>query len=100
MAPTLTWMDTMGDATDCMIAYENGEISLWNFADAIAATQCSEIDFGDDSGDYPEDGECDDPRFEGMATDNILFEAFVRRDATDCRRACDMGVLGLRNYAE
>lgn len=57
--------------------------------------------FGDDSGDYSRDGECDDPRFEGrgMTTTPLLSED-IRRDATDCRQAYEAGTIKLRGVAD
>ncbi len=100
MATTLDWEDLGRDATDCRAAYERGQIRLWVFADALAATNCEAIDFGDDGGDYPNDGECDDPRFEGMATDAVMSIDDIGGDAADCSRACDLGLLGLRDYSD
>ncbi len=43
------------------------------------------VDFGDDSGQWSNDGECDDPRFEGLGmTQTPLLQADLMRDATDC----------------
>jgi len=46
------------------------------------------IDFGDDAGDFANDGECDDLRFtgEGM-TETPLLPDDIFRDASDCRAA-------------
>ena len=43
-----------------------------------------DIDFGDDSGNYPNDGECDDPRFEGPGAYSHPLDDDILRDATDC----------------
>jgi len=46
------------------------------------------IDFGDDSGDFADDGECDDPRFRGQGmTATPLMHDDIKRDASDCRAA-------------
>lgn len=99
MSSTFNWEHTGRDATDCRTAFEREQISRWIYADALAATQCSAIDFGDDSGDYAKDGECDDPRFEGRAVDGILTDSDKGRDATDCSRACAFGLIALRDYS-
>jgi hypothetical protein len=46
------------------------------------------IVFGDDSGEFPNDDICDDPRFVGidMTTTTTVAESLLR-DATDCARA-------------
>lgn len=98
MAADLSWDHVGRDATDCLAFYQNGELSMWNFADATAATQCSAIDFGDDTGAYPEDFECDDRRFEGPAAAMLMSIENVRGDASDCSRLCDFGVIALREY--
>ena len=45
-------------------------------------------DFGDDSGSYPNDGECDDGRFTGQG---MGATSQVRRDASDCRTLLNAG---------
>ncbi|MCW1428066.1 hypothetical protein OLX23_03060 [Novosphingobium sp. JCM 18896] len=52
------------------------------------------IDFGDDSGKFAKDGECDDMRFSGPGmTDTTLIDSDIRHDATDCRSAYNQGRL-------
>lgn len=98
MAQGLGWAETGRDATDCQAAVNAGMARLWNYQEALAATNCQAIDFGDDSGQYPDDGECDDMRFEGLGTAAFMFTDDVRRDATDCSRLCTLGMIGLRDY--
>ncbi|QZH74328.1 MAG: hypothetical protein JY451_11620 [Erythrobacter sp.] len=63
---------------------------------ADGATQ-TEVDFGDDSSQWANDGECDDPRFEGPGmTTTPLLDSDIRHDATDCREAFERGDLTLR----
>ncbi len=46
------------------------------------------INFGDDSGRFSKDGECDDMRFAGPGmTDTLLIDSDIFHDATDCRAA-------------
>ncbi len=76
--------DEMGDATDCRTAFEAGTVTLAGTGTATPpATEPSDpgIDFGDDSGSWANDGECDDPRFGGA------LESHARADASDCRAA-------------
>ena len=54
-----------------------------------------EIDFGDDSGNYPNDGECDDPRFERPGAYSGPLEEDVFRDASDCLAQFDSGQVWL-----
>lgn len=71
------------DATDCRELFESGRISLRN-ADDADASGTPAIDFGDDTGDWAQDGECDDPRFTGPGA-SMGSPSHLRRDATDCR---------------
>ncbi len=58
------------------------------------------IDFGDDSGDWANDNECDDSRFEGPGmTTTPLLEEDIGHDATDCRTAYEAGRLTLRGVS-
>jgi len=94
----VTWEHLGRDASDCRTAFEAGNVTLWNFAEAVAATECSAIEFGDDTHPAANDGECDDPRFDGPAAAYLLDATMEGTDATDCRRACDYGLIGLRDY--
>ncbi|WP_139792301.1 hypothetical protein [Henriciella litoralis] len=51
------------------------------------AQSANDVDFGDDSSLWAEDGECDDPRFEGDGMADLLDDADLMSDATDCREA-------------
>ncbi|MCR2832935.1 hypothetical protein [Parerythrobacter lacustris] len=88
--------DVGHDASDCRIAYEQGRLTY----SGIAATErrdASHIQWGDDDGQWSNDGECDDMRFEGEGmTSTPLLEEDVRHDATDCRTAYEEGRLELR----
>ncbi|MBB3988854.1 hypothetical protein [Croceicoccus naphthovorans] len=60
-----------------------------DFAAVAASTiTATGLDFGDDSGSYALDGECDDLRFdgEGMSQTPMLADDLYK-DATDCRAA-------------
>ncbi len=98
MADEITWASTGRDASDCSAAYLSGQIQLWDEAASMAATSCQAIDFGDDSGEYPRDGECDDYRFEGRGVAMRLSRATAGQDASDCAQLCRFGMLGLREY--
>lgn len=54
-----------------------------------------EIDFGDDSSVFANDGECDDPRFEGEGMAFASFDEYLARDASDCRTAFEAGTITL-----
>ncbi len=82
--------DVLADATDCRNAYNAGQLRL------LGVAEDGTIDFGNDSGDWSNDGECDDMRFAGPGmTATPLLQADIMRDATDCRQAYDAGRLTL-----
>lgn len=58
------------------------------------------VDFGDDTGEWANDNECDDSRFEGPGmTATPLLEEDIGHDATDCRTAYEAGRLTLRGVS-
>lgn len=75
----------MADATDCRTAYEAGEVTYDAPDESGSDVALGDIDFGDDSGNWANDGECDDPRFGGA------LESHEMADATDCREALEAG---------
>ncbi|MCR2832936.1 hypothetical protein [Parerythrobacter lacustris] len=92
------------DATDCRTAYEAGKltysISTGDKSQAAATRPQSAsggIDWGDDRGDWANDGECDDSRFTGAGmTSTPLLDEDIRHDATDCREQFERGRLQLK----
>ncbi|SFV37429.1 hypothetical protein SAMN05216456_2918 [Devosia crocina] len=91
--------DLMGDATDCRTLLEEGKVSIRlvytpEYA-AGAPYDSSGIDFGDNSSSYSNDGECDDPRFEGPGTATTLLDSDRLADADDCREAYEAGTVVL-----
>ena len=113
------------DASDCLAQYENGTAFLKAPGNAIPPPIVANpggqqsgpgnngqgnpnpgnggigvlLDFGDDSGTFPVDGECDDPRFTGpgMADATTLRQSNVMRDATDCEKLFNQGQVWLPN---
>lgn len=82
--------DILNDASDCRAAYEAGSIQLRGI-DANGVP-----DFGDDNGEYANDGECDDMRFKGEGmTLTPLLEEDIMHDATDCGTAYASGKIEL-----
>lgn len=84
--PPLFVDDRGRDATDCRTLFQQGEV-FWRRTDLDRGDNMGShrgIAFGTNAGQYPYDGECDDPRFtgDGMASD--LSEANTFRDALDC----------------
>ena len=94
----IAWDSLGADASDCKAAFEAGRAQVWVLEDARAATNCATQRWGDDSSEYANDGVCDDPRFEGRGAANILISDDSGRDATDCRKLCEYGLIYLRDY--
>ena len=93
--------DVKHDATDCRTALNQGRLTYKGDApERIAYDANSTVDriiWGDDSGKYARDGECDAQRFAGPGmTDTPLLETDIKHDATDCRTAFAQGRLKLR----
>lgn len=49
------------------------------------------INYGDDSSEWANDGQCDDRRFVGASMAEILNNEDIGRDATDCKSAVGAG---------
>lgn len=101
-AAELLDVDRMHDATDCRTAFEDGKVTLADETktDTQTATTAnpmdSRINFGDDSGEWARDGECDDPDFTGPGMTAKPSPESRMRDATDCKAAFDLGTVTLR----
>lgn len=63
---------------------------------APAAHAGPEPRFGDDSSSWANDGECDDPRFEGAGSAGALLDDDRAHDASDCKKLFDQGRVALR----
>jgi len=95
--------DIKHDATDCRAAFNQGRltfkgdnVSEATLASSVDAGQISRIQWGDDNGDFANDGECDDKRFEGAGmTSTPLLDSDIKHDASDCRTAFQQGRLAL-----
>src|SRR5690606_25718143 len=85
--------DRLKDATDCRAAYEAGTVTLSEAPEDAAETPAGnqKINFGDDSSEWANDGECDDPRFTGTGVARETLAADIGRDASDCRAAYEAG---------
>lgn len=87
------------DASDCRAMFNSGRATLRaGGGNGFPVIATPSINFGNDSGPYPFDGECDDPRFQGngVAADSILNSANQFRDASDCRAMFNSGRATLR----
>ncbi|MDB9943825.1 hypothetical protein OAD19_02200 [Octadecabacter sp.] len=110
MATTLLDSDIRRDATDCRLGVEAGRLRVLDTAGGTASggktvdgvaedIQAQSIDFGDDSSMWANDGECDDPRFQGSGMATTLLDSDIRRDATDCRLGVEAGRLRVLDTA-
>lgn len=94
---TSTSEENMGrDATDCLRLFQLGQIRLNRAQEETSPAECEAVNFGDDSSQWANDGECDDPRFIGGGAHTILNFEDIGRDATDCRSLCESGAVWLR----
>lgn len=78
------------DASDCQQLLDAGRIEPNPLFNTPASD--ADINYGDDTGEYPNDGECDDIRFTGdYASEYIFVPESIGTDATDCRNAVESG---------
>jgi hypothetical protein len=63
---------------------------------ALPAALQAQPDFGDDTSQWSNDGECDDPRFVGEGSAQTLLEEDLGHDAADCRKLFAAGRIALR----
>lgn len=85
------------DATDCRSAYAAGRAWLTGHGVDPQRARYDGVDFGDNRGEFPDDGMCDDPRFEGEGlSDAALLDSDIGHDAKDCLRAWLDGTLMLK----
>lgn len=68
------------DASDCEKLYSEGSLTLY-------------FDFGTNSGEYRDDGTCDDSRFTGSGRSILQTDSHVLRDADDCINAYRAGTI-------
>ncbi|WDR01652.1 hypothetical protein PSQ19_12935 [Devosia algicola] len=110
MAVELEDVDIGKDAADCKAAFEAGTVTLRDASEVPPATtepaiqtpeviSNQEINYGDDLGQYPNDGDCDDPRFEGSGAIESAEEIDTMHDASDCRAAVEAGTAILKASA-
>ena len=57
----------------------------------LATSPVLAIEFGNNSSEWANDGECDDPRFAGPGMADILLDEDIGRDANDCRYLLNKG---------
>src|SRR5262245_18386384 len=64
---------------------------------ALGTQAGTEPRFGDDGSNWANDGECDDPRFEGVGSASTLLDEDQAHDASDCKKLFDQGRVALRD---
>ena len=84
------------DATDCQKLCDFDMVFLRDM-EIVTLPEPEPVDevYGDNSGEYPRDGECDDRRFVGAAMADSLGWGSTGRDADDCRNAVEAGEIAL-----
>lgn len=102
MATTLLDDDRAHDATDCRVLFNQGRIALRGSSSPaqVGSASASGIDFGDDTSTWANDGECDDPRFQGSGAAATLLEEDRFHDATDCRDLFNLGRITQREQVQ
>jgi len=88
--------DILKDATDCQTAFDAGTVTLKVGGPTDGPVVAAAVDFGDNSSEWANDGECDDPRFEGTGSAAETVDADILKDATDCQTAFDAGTVTLK----
>ena len=86
------------DASDCRAAWQEGRLEL--FQPVTGDLVIDGISFGDDSGEWHNDNQCDDPRFMGRDMAGTLLAEDERRDASDCAAAWRRGTITLLDGTE
>lgn len=64
-------------------------------AEADQETGPPALELGDNSGEWAEDGQCDDVRFTGRGMANILITDSIGKDAADCSAALNAGTISV-----
>ena len=92
MADSLLVEDMGRDASDCRSLLERGQIQRH----PLFGNPEDPLDFGDDSGRWAHDSECDDARFVGIGVAEALLAENMGRDASDCQALFELGRIRLR----
>jgi hypothetical protein len=85
------------DAGDCSSLYLEGALTYIDpdSVDTGVAVNSEGVNFGDNTGMFPDDGECDDPRFAGPGAAAFTSVDSELRDADDCRSLFESGQITL-----
>lgn len=85
------------DAADCGRLLSEGRIWLRSGGGGGGSSYVNGINMGDNTSQWANDGECDDPRFAGPGTASTLLEADRYHDAADCGSLLSQGRIWLRD---
>jgi hypothetical protein len=97
-----TYSDVGTDSTGRLVIteWDSSEWASMDLGGSGTSIVADGIDFGDDLSTWSNDGECDDPRFQGEGTANTLLEDDMYHDATDCSTAYSAGTIQLAAGAD
>lgn len=92
-----TYSDVGTDSTGRLVIteWDTSEWASMDLGGSGNAIVADGIDFGDDLSSWANDGECDDPRFQGEGTASTLLDDDLYHDATDCSEAYAAGTIQL-----
>lgn len=90
--------DVGHDASDCRAAWDAQELEM--FVPQTGDLVIDGVNFGDDSGDWTNDNQCDDPRFVGEGMTDQPYDANRGKDASDCAAAWQAGTVTLNDPTE
>ncbi|MGB8714180.1 MAG: hypothetical protein WCD50_13785 [Onishia taeanensis] len=86
--------DRYHDAVDCQSLYEQGRITLASESGTVNSS--SDIQWGDNTSQWSNDGECDDPRFAGPGVNSNNLAEDRYHDAADCQSLYEQGQIYLQ----
>jgi len=87
--------DRFHDATDCRNLMEAGRVTFSATQFDPTLTSFGGVELGDDSGRWPDDGQCDDPRFIGEGMSPSPDHPEIEKDRSDCSYGFQVGELTL-----
>ena len=90
----MLFRSAVGEYPDATLKISESQ-PVWNDT-GDQAQSSADIEWGDNTSNWANDGECDDPRFAGpgAAANNDVSDRY--HDANDCRRLYQQGELYLR----
>ena len=95
-APAPSGLLAMFDLTALTLRHGLAGAALAVCLAGVTSALYAQTDFGDNSSHWANDGECDDPRFEGKGAANTLLDEDLGHDAADCGKLFDAGRITLR----